>query len=124
MGGRPAFEYLGDADPVRVKAVNTMVPGQHAISPMCHTIGLEFAAERQLIGTSHFNNIVTTPELYAPASTLGGSDLLREAGVAQVGVSDTRVAAARTAGPGGRVCVRTRRALAVVRGLGAHRARG
>lgn len=51
-------------NPIRVKAAATMVPGQAAVSPMCHTILCEFAPANQVMGMSHFNNIVQTSALH------------------------------------------------------------
>ena len=56
--------HFSGADPIRVKCSVTMVPGQNAVTPMCHTALLDFAPERQITAVSHFNNIVTTPLLY------------------------------------------------------------
>jgi predicted dehydrogenase len=50
--------------PLQVKASATMVPGQAAVSPMNHTILMEFAPEAHLSAVSHFNNIVATPALH------------------------------------------------------------
>ncbi|HEU4754745.1 MAG TPA: hypothetical protein VFU47_16675, partial [Armatimonadota bacterium] len=46
------------------KAIATMVPGQVAVTPMNHTILLEFAPEAMLSAVSHFNNIVQTRALH------------------------------------------------------------
>jgi predicted dehydrogenase len=56
--------YFTGLNPVRVKATATMQPGQAAVSPMCHTILMEFARESQITAISHFNNIVRTGPLH------------------------------------------------------------
>jgi len=56
--------YYTGLDPLRVKATATMQPGQAAVSPMCHTILMEFAPERQVMAMSHFNNIVRVRGLH------------------------------------------------------------
>ncbi|NUP99063.1 MAG: Gfo/Idh/MocA family oxidoreductase [Armatimonadetes bacterium] len=58
------IRHFVGADPIRVKAAVTMVPGQHAVSPMCHSVLLDFAPERQVTALSHFNNICQAPQLY------------------------------------------------------------
>jgi predicted dehydrogenase len=45
-------------EPIRVKAVTAMVPGQAAVSPMIYTIALEYAPEAKVMTTLHFNNII------------------------------------------------------------------
>lgn len=55
--------YTG-LNPLRVKATATMVPGQAAVSPMCHTLLCEFDPQKHVMGLSHFNNIVQTSALH------------------------------------------------------------
>jgi predicted dehydrogenase len=56
--------YFTGLNPIRVKAAATAQPGQAAVSPMCHTILMEFPPEAQVVAVSHFNNIVRTPPLH------------------------------------------------------------
>ena len=56
--------YFTQLEPIRVKATATMQPGQLAITPMCHTILLEFPPEAQVMAVSHFNNVIRTPQLH------------------------------------------------------------
>ncbi|MBI2301933.1 MAG: Gfo/Idh/MocA family oxidoreductase [Armatimonadetes bacterium] len=58
------IRHFAGATPLRVKAVATWVPGQHAVSPMCHCIACEFEPSLEIMAVSYFNNIVRTPELY------------------------------------------------------------
>lgn len=56
--------YFTGRTPVRVKATAVMVPGQVAVSPMTHTILMDYAPEDHLTAVSHFNNIVQTKALH------------------------------------------------------------
>jgi predicted dehydrogenase len=56
--------YFTGKTPLRVKATATMVPGQAAITPMNHTILLEYEPDAMLSAVSHFNNIVQTRALH------------------------------------------------------------
>jgi len=56
--------YFAGRNPVRVKASAVMVPGQAAVTPMAHTILMEFEPEAMLSAVSHFNNIVQTRALH------------------------------------------------------------
>jgi predicted dehydrogenase len=56
--------YFTDRTPVRVKAIAAMVPSQAAVSPMNHTILVEFKPDAMLTAMSHFNNIVQTRALH------------------------------------------------------------
>ena len=47
-----------------MKATATMQPGQLAITPMCHTILLEFPLEAQVMAVSYFNNVIRAPQLH------------------------------------------------------------
>ena len=66
--------YFTSADPVRVKATATMQPGQAAVSPMFHTILMEYPLESQLMAVSYFNNIVRTPALHQYSWFIDGTD--------------------------------------------------
>lgn len=68
------IRYFAEADPLRVKTAVTMVPGQHAVTPMIHTTLLEFAPERMITGVSHFNNIVQTPRMHGYDWYLDGTE--------------------------------------------------
>ncbi|HTE17242.1 MAG TPA: Gfo/Idh/MocA family oxidoreductase, partial [Armatimonadota bacterium] len=56
--------YLTGRTPLRVKATATKIPGQAAVSPMTHTILMEYEPEAMLTAMSHFNNIVQTRALH------------------------------------------------------------
>jgi predicted dehydrogenase len=56
--------YLTGRTPLRVKATATSIPGQAAVSPMVHTILMEYEPEAMLLAMSHFNNIVQTKALH------------------------------------------------------------
>lgn len=55
------IRFFAGQEPVRVKAGVTLVPGQNAVTPMCHTVVLDFAPSAGLGAVSHFNNIVRAP---------------------------------------------------------------
>jgi predicted dehydrogenase len=56
--------YFTGLNPIRVKAAATKQPHQVAVTPMCHTILMEFSPSAQVMGVSHFNNIVRVPHLH------------------------------------------------------------
>ena len=66
--------YFTSSDPVRVKATATMQPGQAAVSPMFHTILMEYPPESQLMAVSYFNNIVRTPALHQYSWFIDGTE--------------------------------------------------
>jgi len=66
--------YFTGLNPIRVKASATMQPGQAAVSPMCHTILMEFAPEAQVMALSHFNNIVRVPQLHCYEWFIDGTE--------------------------------------------------
>ncbi len=66
--------YFAGQDPIRVKATATMQPGQVAVSPMFHTILMEFPPESQLMAVSYFNNIVRTPALHQYSWFIDGTE--------------------------------------------------
>lgn len=68
------IRHFAAADPVAVTAGATMVPGQHAVTPMCHTIVLTFAPDRALTAFSHFNNITPSPEMHGYDWYLDGTE--------------------------------------------------
>ena len=66
--------YFAGQDPIRVKATATMQPGQAAVSPMFHTILMEYPPEAQLMALSYFNNIVRTPALHQYSWFIDGTE--------------------------------------------------
>ncbi|MBI4530591.1 MAG: Gfo/Idh/MocA family oxidoreductase [Candidatus Latescibacteria bacterium] len=64
--------YFTGRTPVRVKATTTMMPGQHAVSPMIYTILGEY--DTDLMTTLHFNNIVQAPGLRGQTWHIDGTD--------------------------------------------------
>ena len=74
-------------NPIRVKATATSQPGQAAVTPMCHTILMEFAPEAQVMAMSHFNNIVRTPLLQRYEFCIDGTEASAVGGRNEVTVS-------------------------------------
>lgn len=66
--------YFTGRTPVRVKATATLVPGQVAVSPMAHTILMEYEPEARLMVESHFNNIVRGKALHRYEWFVDGTD--------------------------------------------------
>ncbi len=66
--------YFAGREPVRVKATAAMVPGQAAVTPMHHTVLMEFTPEAGLTAVSHFNNIVRAPALHEAGWYLDGTE--------------------------------------------------
>lgn len=60
--------------PVRVKATATMIPGQFAVTPMAHTILMEYDPDAMLMAESHFNNIVPTRSMHCYEWHVDGTD--------------------------------------------------
>jgi predicted dehydrogenase len=60
--------------PRRVKAVTARVPGQAAVTPMIHTIALEYAPEAQVMATLHFNNIIAARDAHGGAWYADGTE--------------------------------------------------
>lgn len=58
--------------PIRVKATTTMVPGQHAISPMIYSITCEY--DTPVMATLHFNNIIRASGLHGYTWYLDGTE--------------------------------------------------
>lgn len=81
------IRYFAAADPIRVKTAMTMMPGQSAVTPMVHTTLLDFPPERQVVGISHFNNIVQTPRLHRYSWYVDGTEGSIEASHGEVTLS-------------------------------------
>lgn len=79
--------YFTGRTPRRVKATATKVPGQAAVSPMTHTILMEYEPEAQLTAMSHFNNIVQTRALHRYDWFIDGTDGSLQAGQTELTLS-------------------------------------
>ncbi|HEY8685207.1 MAG TPA: Gfo/Idh/MocA family oxidoreductase [Chloroflexota bacterium] len=66
--------YFTGRTPWRVKATTTMVPGQHAVTPMVYTILGEYPPDARLMTTLHFNNIVSTQAMHDYEWFLDGTE--------------------------------------------------
>ena len=66
--------YFTGRTPIRVKAIAAHVPGQAAVTPMHHTVLMEFEPDAMLTAVSHFNNIVQTPALHRYDWFIDGTD--------------------------------------------------
>ena len=66
--------YFTGRTPLRVKASATKIPGQAAVSPMTHTILLEYEPDAMVTGMSHFNNIVQTRALHRGEWFIDGTE--------------------------------------------------
>lgn len=60
--------------PLRVRATASKIPGQVAVSPMQHTILMEWEPEAMLTAMSHFNNIVQTRALHRYEWLIDGTE--------------------------------------------------
>ena len=68
------IRYFAGKEPVRVKAIAAMQPGQAAVTPMCHTVLCEFRPSDMLQAVSHFNNIVRAPQMHRYEWFADGTD--------------------------------------------------
>ena len=68
------IRFLAGKEPVRVKAIAAMQPGQAGVTPMCHTILCEFRPKDMLQAVSHFNNIVRAPQMFRYEWFVDGTD--------------------------------------------------
>ena len=87
--------YLSGRTPVRVKATTTRVPGQHAVTPMIHSVLLEYASspqEADLMTTLHFNNIVPSQSMHENTWFVDGTE-------GSVSVSQTELVFSSRAAP-------------------------
>lgn len=66
--------HFAGSTPVRVKATAGKIPGQVAVSPMQHSILMEWEPERMLTGMSHFNNIVQAKALHRYEWLIDGTE--------------------------------------------------
>ncbi|MBI4552861.1 MAG: Gfo/Idh/MocA family oxidoreductase [Candidatus Latescibacteria bacterium] len=64
--------YFTGLTPQRVKATTTIVPGQHAVTPMIYSITCEYDAD--VMATLHFNNIIRASGLHGNTWYLDGTD--------------------------------------------------
>ena len=79
--------YFTGVEPVRVKATATKQPGQAAVSPMCHTILMEYPLESQLMAVSYFNNIVRAPPLHLHNWFIDGTEASAIASASEITVA-------------------------------------
>jgi predicted dehydrogenase len=73
--------------PLRVKAAATNIPGQAAVSPMTHTILMEYEPGAMLTAMSHFNNIVQTRALHRSEWFVDGTEGSLQASQAELMLS-------------------------------------
>jgi predicted dehydrogenase len=79
--------YFTGREPLRVKAAAAMVPGQSAVTPIQHTVLLEYEPEAMLTAVSHFNNIVRTRALHAYDWYVDGTEASLQASRNELAVS-------------------------------------
>ena len=65
--------YFAGRSPDAVSCTTSRVPGQLAVSPLCHSLLMQFDSG-DLVCTEHFNNIVPSPAAHADTWYLDGVD--------------------------------------------------
>ena len=65
--------YFTGRSPDAVSCATARVPGQHAVSPLCHSLLMHFD-RGDLLCTEHFNNIVPSPAAHSDTWYLDGVD--------------------------------------------------
>jgi predicted dehydrogenase len=65
--------HFTEREPDAVSCITARVQGQHAVSPLCHTIALHFDSG-DLAVTEHFNNIVSSPAARSDTWYLDGDE--------------------------------------------------